>query len=92
MTKEARIYNGGETVSSISGAGNRMKLELSLTLHTKINSKWIKTLNMRPDTIKFLEESMGRTLFDRNLSNIFFCIPVLKQRKPKLPSIQKRWG
>ena len=52
-----------------------MKLEYFLTQYTKINPKWIKDLNVRPENIKLLEENIGRILNDINQNNILYDPP-----------------
>ena len=67
-----------------------MKLEHSLTPYTKINSKWTKDLNVRPDTIKLLEENTGGTLYDSiNHSKILFDPPP---REMEIENKNKQMG
>ena len=81
MTKEARIYNGEKRISLTRGAGKTGQLlakketRILSTPYTKINSKWIKDLNIRPETIKLLEKIIGKTLSDIDHSKIFYNSP-----------------
>ena len=71
----------------------RMKLEHVLTPHTKINSKWIKDLNVRPEIIQLLEESIGRTVYDINYSKILYDPPPrVMQIKAKINKWAFRMG
>ena len=80
-TMEKRLENWSTTCK-------RMKLEHFLTPYTKINSTWIKDLNVRPETIKLLEENIGKTLSDINHSRILYDQhPRVLETKAKISRI-----
>ena len=82
LTKEARIYNKVKTRlfnkwcwENWTATCKRMKLGHLITPYTKINSKWIKDLHIRPEAIKLLEENKGKTLNYINQSKILHDPP-----------------
>ena len=94
MIKEARIYNRKKTVfnkccwENWTATCKRMKLNCFLIPYTKINSKWIKDLNVKPEAIKFLEENIGNNFLDIGCRNIFLDrSPEARGKKSK----NKHW-
>ena len=82
LTNKARTYNRAKIASfnkwcwgKWTATFKRMKLEHFPTPYTKINSKWIKDLNIRPETIKLLEENIGRTHDSINQNKILYDPP-----------------
>ena len=85
LTKEERIYNNKWCWENWSTTYKRMKLEQFLTPYTKINSKWIKDINVRPEIIKLLEENIGRTLSNINHSKVLYdTAPTVMKIKTKI--------
>ena len=71
LTKKAKIYNGEKT-----SLFNNWWWENWTTTCKRINSKWTKDLNVRPETIKLLEKNISRTLYDINHSKILYNPPL----------------
>ena len=98
MTKEAKLYNGMKTLSSINDLGQTGQIHAKKRKETrslswpyaKINSKWIKGLNLRPETIKLLEENIPSKLLDINLSTTLGDISL--RTRGKRNKWDCRWG
>ena len=95
LIKEARIYNGEKDSlfnkwcwENWTATYKIMKLEHSLTPYTKINSRWIKDLKVRLDTMNLSEENIGRTLYDINHSKTLFDPPP---REMEIKTKIKKW-
>ena len=92
MRKQERISNGIKTVSSANGAGKtgqqhaeKMNLDHVLKPYTKINSNWMKDLNVRQEAIKILEEKAGKNLFDFGRINFLLNMsPEARDTKAKM--------
>ena len=86
MMEESGIYNGRESVI-ISGHGKQdghMQKDETELYHTHIKSKWMKDLNARPETVKLLEENIGRKLPDIDLGEDLDLTPKAKAIKAKI--------
>ena len=73
--------------AKLTAAGKRMKLDYCLTPYTKVNSKWIKHLNVSHETIKHLEDNIGKHLLNISMSNFFLNVsPRERETKAKMNS------
>ena len=79
------MYNGGKTPSLVNSAGKTAQLHakesiwIAFSHHTRVHSKWIRDLKVRPEALRFLEGNIGSKIFDIGLGKNIFWIYLLRQ-------------